>query len=355
MKTEEFFVSNGRVSFSAIDYGCIITQINVPGKNGTKNIVYSLKNFDDYVKNPKYYGAIVGRVANRIKDASFSLGGENFALDKNENENCLHGGFNSYSDMHYSAKSYKTKEKSGIIFERLSPDGEQGFPGNLNIRIEYSLENEKSIAHENDTNENITDENIKTFASNLDFVPNFYSIFSIEIIATTDKTTPVNIINHSYFNLAGFSDAKMAESSVKNPSIENQIIMLNADSVLEVDKQNLPTGKILSAKECRSDLKTPISFGEAMKKRGKIFDTCFILNKNATEDDAKIIDNENMRAMLIKTNQKAAQLYTPETNDCFALETQGYVDAVNHSEFPSILLKPVKKYTSKTQYILFYS
>ena len=348
--SRSFTISNGKVSFQALDYGCIIRQINVQGKN----IVFSLPNLKDYVKNPRYYGAIVGRVANRIKNAQFELDGKTYQLDKNEGENCLHGGFDSYSDMTFEAKTFD----SGVIFERTSPDGEQGFPGNLKIRVKYTLDEEKECCPCDYPN--------SVQAGAFSFRPKFFTKFTIEIHSETDKKTPVNMINHSYFNLSGFDFP-----------INEQVIKLNSSSFLETDSKNLPTGKILLAKDYNCDLSKAVSFENAIQKKSNIFDNCFILDggedfgEDFGEDStnkliqaAVIVDNKTQLAMEVRTNQKATQLFTPPAKkiiaekpqyECFALETQDYVDAVNHKNFPSIILEPVKKYTSKTEYIFFYS
>ncbi|MCR4790409.1 MAG: galactose mutarotase [Treponemataceae bacterium] len=329
-------ISNGLTSFSALNYGATLTSICTPNKNGTcENIIVSLPTLSDYVQNPKYFGATVGRVANRIKDARFNLDGKEFKLDKNEGKNCLHGGFESWSDKVFEAKTFCDEEKAGVIFERLSKEGEQGFPGNLKTQIIYTLKKATTKGE---------------------------SELTIEFKAETDKKTPVNIINHSYFNLSGSS----------HTSIDESIIQINSDCVLEKDKENLPTGKLLSVEKYKSDLRKPVTFKDAFEKHGMIFDDCFIISKELCEKNqfaALIHDEKSGRKMKVKTNQNAIQLYTPfyekdeplimtegrvwQGHACFALETQNYVDALHHENFPCIILEPDQTYHSISKFLFY--
>jgi len=329
-------ISNGTTSFSAMNYGATLTSICTPDKNGNcENIIVSLPTLNDYVRNPKYFGAIVGRVANRIKDASFEIDGKQYFLDKNEGNNCLHGGFESWSDKVFEAKTFCDEEKAGVIFERVCKDGEQGFPGNLTVQIIYTLKKE-SIKGESE--------------------------FIMEFKASTDKKTPVNIINHSYYNLAGNSHS----------SIDESYIQINSEYILEKDEKNLPTGKLLSVRENNADLREKISFKTAFERHGSIFDDCFIISKDlskANQFDALIEDEKSGRKMKVSTNQNAIQLYTPfydkenplvmsegkvwEGHACFALETQNYVDALHHNNFPSILLDRKNNYHSISKFLFF--
>jgi len=171
-KVHLYTVSNGNMSFSCTDYGCTITSIVLNGANGKKtDVVLGYSTLDGYINGNVFFGALVGRFANRIGKASFTIGKTEYKLDKNDGPNTLHGGFKGYHKEVWKAKTIKEKNKYGVTFKRTSPDGEQGFPGNCEIEVSYLL----------DDNNNLTC---------------YYT-------AKTDRATPINITNHAYFNLAG--------------------------------------------------------------------------------------------------------------------------------------------------------
>ncbi|MGP1586970.1 MAG: aldose epimerase family protein [Treponemataceae bacterium] len=309
-------ISNEFLSFSALNYGCILHSLNVPDKTGiVKNIVLNYDDFDSYVKNPAYYGAIVGRVANRIRDAKFLLDGKTYFLDKNEGKNYLHGGFDSYSDKFYDFQFFENKEKDekGVRFFRVSPDGEQGFPGNLQICITYKI---------------------------------CKNVFFIDIEAVSDKKTPVNIINHAYFNLSGKG---FLENSIKNTEI-----YLDFEKYLQM-KNQIPTGKFLDTAGTSADFSEFTNLLCAIKNNDGIFDHCFFRETDSIEKKvAEVFDCETGIRMQLFTNQKALQFYTPDKFNSFCLETQAAVDAVNNSNFPGIFIEKEKVFKSYTKFCFFH-
>ena len=213
-KVTLYTVSNGQMQFSVMDYGCTITSIILNGQDGKKtDVVLGFSTLDGYVNSDVYFGAFVGRFANRIAKAQFTLNGKKYELDKNDGPNSLHGGFDGYDKMLWDSKIIKGKNAAGVQFSRLSPDGEQGFPGNLKITVTYLL----------DKNNNL----------------------SCSYTAKTDKATPVNFTNHTYFNLAG------------RGQIYDHIMQMNSAYYLEVSPKLIPTGKLLEVAGTPFDFNTP--------------------------------------------------------------------------------------------------
>lgn len=320
-----YTISNENCSFSAIDYGCCLTSLIVPDKNGNKDdIIVGFPTFQGYISNWMCHGAIVGRFANRISNAKFSLNGQEYSLDKNgEKGSCIHSGYNSYVRKIWDSKSFQNENEAGVIFTRRSYDGEQGFPGNLDITVTYSL------SKNND--------------------------FTIKTTAKTDKDTPVNIINHSYFNLKGIGKG----------SIDDLLVNIDSNSIVEVDKNNLPTGNIQNIKDTSLDFTTEKPFSSALKENKKGIDRCFVLNTNKQLTKvATIKDPTSGRTMTLSTNQDGVQVYTPFYEEpywtkygipifdfgAFCLETECYPDSPNQKNFPSCILKPDEEYESITNF-----
>ena len=185
-------------------YGGIIVSIRVPDKNGKiGDVVLGHDNVDGYLVNPPYFGAIVGRYANRIANGTFTLDGVKYTLPKNDGPNSLHGGLVGFNKVIWEAKEFKNAKGVGVAFSYLSKDGEEGFPGNLKVKVSYTLTDENQLM--------------------------------LDYEATTDKATPINFSQHSYFNLAGEGSG----------DILGHELMLNADRFTPVDKTLIPTGELL--------------------------------------------------------------------------------------------------------------
>lgn len=329
-----FTLSNGRISFSAMDFGCTITELIVPKADGEKvNVVLGYDtgdSIDGYEKGTASIGAIVGRVANRISGAEFTLDGKKYSLDKNEGKNCLHSGFSRWEKSLWQGKTFVRDGEAGVTFTRFFPDGDQGFPGNLSVSVTYSLnlQNELTFLYE----------------------------------AETDKATPLSMTNHSYFNLDG------------GGNVLSQLMKLNSRRYLEIDSHQIPTGRIIDAAD------SPFDFSEAKKIGERIdeipapasgYDHCFLTDLYKSDVGGEksckfgeIFSEKTGIKMEVFTNQAGVQIYSGNYLDnekeagrgglpfekrggiCF--ETGGFPNAVNTPDFPNVILRPDEKYFSKT-------
>lgn len=334
-KIHLYTIKNDNMSFSCTEYGCTLTSIVLNGKNNTKtDVLLGYSTLEGYLNSKFCFGTIVGRFANRIGKASFTLDGQKYNLDKNDGPNTLHGGFNGYDKMIWKAHEIKNKTHCGVRFTRLSPDGEQGFPGNVKLEITYLL-----------------DEN-----NNLSCIYN----------AETDKATPINITNHAYFNLAG------------KGTIENHTLKMNSDSFLEVSPKLIPTGTIKSVKDTPFDFTTEKRIGKDIKEIGPGYDHCYVTemyNPENPQCGLPLEDNDLVEFALVKepdsgvemsvyTNMEGCQFYTGnfiegiigkngqmyKRHDAFCLETQCFPDTPNKAEFPTCILKPGQRMKAKTVY-----
>ncbi len=325
-KVSLYTISNDQMSFSVTNYGCIITSIIVPSstdseRKGKKDdIVLGYSTFDGYIQDPNtYVGSFVGRYANRIANSAFTLNGVDYKLDKNNGKNCLHGGFDGYNRMVWKSETIKTKDGKGVCFTRTSPNGEQGFPGNVKLKVSYILTR--------------TNEIIMTYD------------------AKSDADTPLNLTNHSYFNLKGLGD------------VSKHTILINANNYLPVDAELIPTGEIKDVAGSPFDFRTPKTIGQDLKASGG-YDHCYCLNKtkNGLTLCAEVKEPTSKRVMTVYTDQIGVQFYTGNSLsvDCgkngipykkhggFCLETQCYPDSPNQPKFPSSILKKGKTYTTTT-------
>ncbi len=328
-----FTVSNGKMSFTVTDYGCTITGIYLPQKNGpTSDILLGYSTLPEYVMSDGYsFGSIVGRFANRIGGASFAIDGKKYQLDKNDNKiNTLHGGFFRLDHQVWKAKAVETKTSVGVTFKRRSPDGEQGFPGNLDVEVTYTLSKDNKL--------------------------------SMRYKAKTDKATPVNFTNHAYFNLAG------------SGTILGHELQSDCKGYLEVDKNLIPTGKIIDLAGTPFDFTKAKTIGRDIEKVAPGYDHCYVTpaykGKACAPDPKKLVraavltDPKSGRSMTVDTNQEGIQVYTanwvegiPGKNGvrmvrhgAICLETQRFPDAPNKPEFPPCVLKPKETYDALTVY-----
>lgn len=328
-KIKGWTVSNGTVSFSAIEFGCTITNLFVPDKNGRKiDVLLGFDDFDGWKNGTASHNAVVGRFANRIGGASFVLDGKKYLLDKNDGENCLHGGFFRYEKQFWNGKPFENESETGIIFTRTSPNGEQNFPGNLKIKVVYALNQKNQL--------------------------------KIEYFAETDAPTPVNLTNHAYFNLNGKGD------------ILDHEVFLDCEKILKI-KNMIPTGDFVDVSRPENkafDFRKPKKIREdfdAVKAdfstRG--YDHCFVTKACETKTVfAGFCKSENSGIkMNIFTNQRGIQLYTgnwlcckgknggtqsAQSGICF--EAERFPDSMNHENFPSCILLPGEEYHQITVY-----
>ena len=315
------------------NYGGVITHWTAPDKDGKfEDIVLGFDSLAGYFTPPPYFGAIIGRYGNRIAKGKFTLDGKNYQLAKNNGENHLHGGLIGYDKVLWNAEPIEGEE-SALKLTYLSKDGEEGYPGNLNITVVYTLLKDNSL--------------------------------KMDYSATTDKATVINLTNHSYFNLSG-----------SKKDILDEEITLNADRYLPVDKGLIPTGELRSVTGTVFDFTKPTVIGKGINevkdeqiKLGGGYDHAWILNKKGNELSlaATVLEKISGRKMEVLTTEPAIQFYTGNFLDgkltgkgdvkyvkrfALCLESEHYPDSPNQSAFPTVVLKPNEKYSTTTIYKL---
>ncbi|GFE89016.1 aldose epimerase family protein [Steroidobacter agaridevorans] len=317
----------------ATNYGGIITALLVPDGTGkATDVTLGLKSFDDYVKNPPYFGAIIGRYGNRIAKGQFKIDDQTFKLPKNDGPNTLHGGVKGFDKVVWQAEPFEKEDSVGVIFTYTSKDGEEGFPGNLQTRVTYTLTDKNEL--------------------------------SLDYHATTDKPTVVNLTQHAYFNLAGDG----------NGDVLGHEFTIYADGYTPVNKQLIPTGKIEPVTDTPFDFRNKVKLADRVNvdneqiKFGKGIDHNFVLKKKdpkALTLAARVSEPTTRRVMEVHTTEPGVQFYTGNFLDDtlaakagkpyakhsgFCLETQHFPDSPNQPEFPSTVLRPGEEYNSKTVY-----
>jgi len=322
--------ANGLI-MQVTNYGGKIATLFVPDRDGNmEDIVFGYENIQDYLDGNSSFGAIVGRYANRIAAGKFSLDGNPYQLPLNEGgKNTLHGGDSGFDDAVWKAEKIETEEGEAVKLTYLSPDGDQGFPGNLTIEVIYTLTDEDEL------------------------IVNYKAI--------TDKPTVLNLSQHSYFNLAGHASG----------SILNHELVIDADHFTPVNENLIPTGELRPVDGTPLDFREPHKIGERIGddynqlQIGRGYDHNFVLNKETPGDlsfAASVYEDSTGRFMEVFTTHPAVQLYTGNFLDGaigkadatynyrtgFCLETQYYPDSPNHPEFPSTVLRPDEEYKHRT-------
>mgnify|MGYP003322855898 FL=1 len=331
--TNLYLLKNDQIKVYITNYGGRIVSLLTPDRSGQiGDVVLGFKSIDDYLSaNGPYHGALIGRVGNRIAKGKFKLGSETYSLPINNNENHLHGGPEGFNNQVWEVKA---ADDSSITMNYFSSDGEMGYPGNLDVEVMYSL---------NDENELL-----------------------ITYKATTDKSTPVNLTNHAFFNLAGEA----------NGTINDHLLKLNADHFTPVDKTLIPLGENRSVEGTPFDFRTPKTIGRDLNLQetdlqmeyGGGYDHNFVLNKEKDGEmslAAYVIDPKSGRRMDIFTEEPGIQFYGGNFMDgsdigkygkkflyreSFALETQHFPDSPNQPSFPNTILNPGEVYQSKSVY-----
>lgn len=311
------------------NYGGRLVSVMVPDKNGKMtDVVLGYDNIADYIASDGNFGALIGRYGNRIAQGKFTLDGVEYELPHNDNGHCLHGGPEGYHAVMWDAKQINGQS---VELTRVSKDGEAGFPGNLDIKVTYTL-----------TDDNAVD---------------------IKYEATTDKPTVVNLTNHSYFNLSG----------VPGSQILDQEIMINADKYTPVDDLLIPTSVIDPVENTLLDLRQPVAIGAHINEsfdqlvKGGGYDMNWVLNTNGDINTlaAKAYSPISGIGLEVYTNEPGIQFYTGNFmsgqdkgkhgvlyphRGAFCLETQHYPDSPNQPSFPSVVLRPGEKYMSHCIY-----
>jgi aldose 1-epimerase len=319
--------ANG-VELRAMTYGAIIVSLRVPDRAGSlRDVVLGYDSLAGYVKSSPYFGAVVGRYGNRIAKGKFTLDGATYTLEVNNGPNALHGGLKGFDKVMWLADTLRSADGVGIRFHYVSKDGEEGYPGTLNATVTYLLtgSNEVHIAYE----------------------------------ATTDKATPVNLTQHSYFNLAGSGD------------ILSHVLTLNADRFVPVDSTLIPTGELAPVQGTPFDFTLPHAIGERINVNhqqiqfGGGYDHTLVLNRpdSGLSVAAVLWDPASGRTLEVRTTEPGVQFYSGNFLDGtltgkggvvyqrrtgMCLETQHYPDSPNQPAFPSTILRAGETYESRT-------
>jgi aldose 1-epimerase len=320
------------VEMKIINYGGIITSLKTPDKKGVlEDIVLGYNSLDGYLKESPYFGAIVGRFANRLANGKFKLDGKEFTLAINNGPNTLHGGFKGFDKVVWDVEEKQNAAGAALKLSYLSKDMEEGFPGNLNVEVIYTL----------------TDSNELEFAFK----------------ATTDKTTVVNLTQHTYFNLTG---------NTKRDILEHELI-INADTIVPVDSTLIPTGQLMPVSGTPFDFTKPHRVGERIDAKNEQielaggYDHCFVIRRNGNDlkHAATLSEPASGRKVDVYTTEPGMQFYSGNflkgsivgKGDVvyhkrfgMCLETEHFPDSPNQPDFPSVVLKPGETYTTTTRY-----
>lgn len=323
--------SNG-IKVTILNYGGIIQSLETPDKNGNKtDIVMGFNSVDKYQKYSPYFGAIIGRFGNRIAKGTFTLNDSTYHLYINDGPNSLHGGKEGFDKKIWEVDPFVTDSTEGLKLHYLSPDGEEGYPGNLDVQVTYTLNNQNALR--------------------------------IDYTATTDKPTILNLTNHAYFNFNGGKD-----------SINNYQLMLNADRFVPVDSTLIPLGVLQPVAGTPLDFREPTKIGlhindtaTQLERANGGYDFCWVLNHpgDLNQVAASVYDPETGRVLKVYTTEPGIQFYsgnflngsfTGKGNVAYAkhsavvLETEHFPDSPNQPAFPSTELKPGETFHSTTIY-----
>ena len=321
------------MSVSISEFGGAIVNLFVPDKNGnTVDVVGGYDDLISYEESDGYQGALIGRWGNRIGNARFTLDGVEYTLYKNDGDNHLHGGKVGFSHKVWKSFAEHGNDSASLVLEYFSPDGEEGYSGNLNVRVTYTLDNENAL--------------------------------TIKYHAITDKKTVINLTNHSYFNLAGFNSGK----------VFNHVLSIKADRFLPTDSGLIPTGEIRSVYETPFDFRKEKTIGRDFDMNdeniaiAKGFDHCLVFEEGLSDDLEKIIVFEptSERRMEVYTNQPAVHFYSgnflvdngypfkggyiKNLQCAFCLETEIMPDSMNHDGFTKCTIDADEVYSTFTKF-----
>lgn len=324
---EEYTLTNGKgASLSLITYGATLTRLLVPDREGRiGDVVLGCDELWQYEEQAAYFGAAIGRVANRIAGGQFSVDQTRYTVPINNGPNHLHGGFKGYDKQIWSAGGAVTADGPSVRLTLVDPDGAEGYPGTVNVTLIYTLTADNAL--------------------------------KIQYYATTTKPTPINLTNHSYFNLKDGGRG----------GIEGHVMKVYANAYTPSDNALIPTGEIAPVKGTPLDFTNPKPIGRDMAAMGSGYDHNLVLNNpgGALMKAVEIYEPETGRAMEVWTTEPAVQFYTsnfldgsikskegvmPQRHSAFCLEAQHYPDAVHHPKFPDTILRPGETYRQITEY-----
>ncbi|CAN5605043.1 galactose mutarotase [soil metagenome] len=338
---EEYTLTNANgMEVKILTYGGTIRSVMVPDRDGNfANVNLGFDNIADYETMSPYFGNITGRYANRIALGTFSIDGEEYTLAINNDPNALHGGLKGFDKVVWSAEEVESEEGLAVRFSYLSPDMEEGYPGTLDVTATYTLTDDNEIL--------------------------------MDYVATTDKTTVINLTNHAYWNLAGEGAG----------TIDGHVLMIDADRYTPVDPTLIPTGELAPVEGTPFDFREPTAIGERHRSDheqiviGRGYDHNWVLNREHSAPDAWDDDSWMMAARLSEpTSGRVLEVWTEEPGiqfyagnfldgtiygqagkafrqgDGLALETQIFPDSPNQDGFPNALLQPGETYQTRTSY-----
>lgn len=303
-----YTLKNEKIEADILTFGGTVAAIRVPDREGNfVNVALSHENLTDYAHKRGYVGALVGRFGNRIGGAKFTINGTKYSVSVNEKGNCLHGGLKGFDKQHWKVLS---ESETQLVLFYLSPDGEEGFPGNLEVTVTYSL----------------TERGLR-----------------IDYKATADKDTVINLTNHSYFNTNGQGD-----------TTEGLLLTINADAITKVDEELIPHGELTKVEGTLFDFRQArpficdLSAHPVLGKRG-CYDENFVLNGEGFRCVSTLYSEKTGILLETYTDQPGMQIYTGNKKG-IALETQNFPNAVNCPNFPNAILRGGDIYHTETEY-----
>ena len=327
---DEYTLTNRNgVTMKVITLGGIVTELHVPDRDGKPaDVCLGCSNLEEYLEGHPFFGAIAGRVANRIAKGKFTLAGKEYTLAVNNGPNHLHGGKVGFDKRVWKATPTEGRGGNMLKVEYVSKDGEEGYPGTLTCTVTYAL---------TDSNE-----------------------WQIDYKATTDKATPINLTQHAYFNLGGHASG----------TVLDHLMQIEADQYTPTDDTLIPTGKIENVKGTPFDFTSPTPIGKNIKQimaTPQGYDLNYVLKGAAgrLRPCARVTDPKSGRVMTVTTTEPGVQFYSGNFLDGkqkgkggvryqqyagFCLETQHFPDSINKPDFPSVVLEPGKTYTHTTVY-----
>lgn len=328
-----FTLTNARdVELRATDYGGIVLSLRTPDRNGTLgDIVLGYDDLAGYLRDTPYFGALVGRYANRIAKGQFMLDGSAYHLAINNGPNALHGGLKGFDKVVWMAAPHADAKGVSLVLRYTSRDGEEGYPGTLKVRVTYTLTDRNQLV--------------------------------IEYVATTDKATPVNLTQHSYFNLGGDGSG----------DVLGHVMTIDADRFTPVDSTLIPTGVLQRVHGTPFDFRKGVAIGarigaaDTQLKNGGGYDHNFVVRRSAPglAHAARVVEPKSGRTLDVATTEPGLQFYTGNFLDGsnvgkgghvyrrrngFCLETQHFPNSPNEPRFPSTILRPGREYRSRTVY-----
>lgn len=322
--TELWELRAGGLVLTLTNFGASMLSLSVPSKDGRiDDVLLGFSTLEPLTRPHPFFGATIGRFGNRIGASRFELDGTTYTVPANEGKNCLHGGIRGFDRRVWQADSYKRKDAVFVRFSRQSPDGEEGFPGTMEVSVTYGLSKAAEL--------------------------------SIEYHASLDKRCPVNLTNHAYFNLKGEGQGTILDHE----------LTMNCSKYLPVDAASIPNGQLAPVEGTAFDFRTAKPVGRDIADLGSGYDHCLVVDGEAgiLRNCARVYESESGRSMIVTTTHPGVQFYTGNFLDTtgkngsvysrhsgFCLETQQFPDAPNQPSFPDSIYGPERPYHEKDVY-----